>query len=228
MKIKIRLVIASRESESDFFEKTATGRSLSICQYPFLEIRLFPCNTIGLPRQYNIAILESINDPAILVFIHDDVHMLDFFWASQMIDALAEFDVVGLAGNKRRVSKQPAWAFIDSKFTWDDSENLSGVVGHGKGFPPDNLSFFGLPRQEVKLLDGLMLIADSSTLLQHDIKFDEQFDFHFYDLDFCRQIEKKGLKMGTWPISVIHESGGNFGSKDWSLGYQKYIKKWKN
>lgn len=225
---KIRLVIATRESESDFFKKTATGRSLSIYRAPFIEVRLFPNNTRGLPSQYNIAISESNDDPAILVFIHDDVHILDYFWVGQILDALAQFDLVGLAGNKRRVSKQPSWAFIDSNFTWDNRENLSGVVGHGNGFPPDNLSLFGPTKQEVKLLDGVMLIADSVSLLRHDIKFDEQFDFHFYDLDFCRQIEKKGLKMGTWPISVIHESGGNFGSKDWSLGYQKYINKWKN
>ena len=32
--------------------------------------------------------------------------------------------------------------------------------------------------------------------------------------------------MGTWPISVIHESGGNFGSEGWSQGYKKYIEKW--
>jgi len=225
---KIRLVIATRENESDFFEKTATGRSLSLYKYPFLEIRLFPNNTSGLPSQYNIAISESINDPAILVFIHDDVHMIDYFWVNQILDALDQFDVVGLAGNKRRVAKQPAWAFIDNKFTWDNSENLSGVVGHGKGFPPANLAIFGPPRQEVKLLDGLMLITDSITLVQNDIRFDEQFDFHFYDLDFCRQIEQKGLKMGTWSISVIHESGGNFGSEGWSRGYKKYIEKWKD
>ena len=225
---KIKLVIATRESESDFFEKTALGRSLSIYKYPFLEIRLFPNNTIGLPSLYNIAISESINDPAILVFIHDDVHILDYFWVSQMLDALEQFDVVGLAGNKRRVAKQPAWAFIDNKFTWDNSENLSGIVGHGKGFPPENLAIFGPPRQEVLLLDGLMLIVDSVTLMQNNIIFDEQFDFHFYDLDFCRQLEQKGLKMGTWSISVIHESGGNFGSEGWSRGYQKYIEKWKD
>jgi hypothetical protein len=223
---KVRLVIATRESEDDFFAKTATGRSLQIYQYPFFEVRLFPKNNISLSKLYNIAISESINNPAILIFMHDDVHILDYFWVGQIFNALAQFDVVGLAGNKRRVAKQPSWAFVDNNFTWDKSENLSGVVGHGKGFPPTNLSFFGPPQQEVKLLDGVMLIANSVTLVQHDIKFDEQFDFHFYDLDFCRQLEHKGLRMGTWSISVIHESGGNFGSEGWSSCYKKYLEKW--
>lgn len=227
MEKKIKLIVATRENERDFFEKTATGRSLSIYQYPLLEIILFPNNTSGLPSLYNIAISESINDPAILVFIHDDIHIIDFFWISQLLAGLARFDVFGLAGNKRRVPKQAGWAFLDNNFTSDNPENLSGLVGHGKGFPPENLSFFGHPGQEVKLLDGLMLVVDSATLIQNDIRFDERFDFHFYDLDFCRQIEQKGLKMGTWSISVIHESHGNFGSEAWSRGYEKYIEKWK-
>ena len=52
------------------------------------------------------------------------------------------------------------------------------------------------------------------------------FDFHFYDLDICRQFESKQLKMGTWPISVIHESGGAFGTPAWQDSYKKYLEKW--
>jgi hypothetical protein len=104
---------------------------------------------------------------------------------------------------------------------------FSGVVGHGDGFPPQNISFFGPSRQEVKLLDGLMLVCNSNTLVSKEIRFDERFDFHFYDLDFCRQAELKNIKMGTWPISVIHESGGDVGSDEWRSAYLKYLSKWK-
>jgi len=44
-----------------------------------------------------------------------------------------------------------------------------------------------------------------------NLGFDERFGFHFYDLDLCRQAEQRGIRTGTWPISVVHESGGNFG-----------------
>ncbi|MHB1676709.1 MAG: glycosyltransferase [Sulfuriferula sp.] len=225
---KIRFVIGTRKSQNDFFTTTATGKSIPIFPLPFVELRLFPNNDIGLSTIYNIAIEESRNDPAILIFMHDDIHLLDYFWADQIVNSLNKFDVVGLAGNKRRVSKQPAWAFVDDKFTWDDRENLSGVVGHGTSFPPSNLNVFGPLYQEVKLLDGLMLAMYSETLINQEIRFDEIFDFHFYDLDFCRQIEQKKLKMGTWPLSVIHESAGNFGSDSWKSGYQKYLDKWKD
>ncbi len=57
------------------------------------------------------------------------------------------------------------------------------------------------------MLDGLFLAVSMQTLISaKDLRFDEQFDFHFYDLDFCRSAGKKEVSMGTWPISVTHAS----------------------
>ena len=223
----IKIVVATRVNEKDFEAETALGSSLApFRKLPFIQVRLFAGNTSGLPALYNKAIDESRDDPSILVFVHDDIHMCDFFWFNQIINGLSKFDVIGLAGNKRRITKQPSWLFIDDKFTWDNAENLSGVVGHGTGIPNYELSYFGQPGQAVKLLDGLFIACYSKTLLSTNIRFDECFDFHFYDLDFCRQAEGKGLNMGTWPISVVHESGGAFGNDAWKTGYSKYLKKW--
>ena len=227
MSAKIRFVVATRASREEFFRKTATGRSLVVYNFPFIELVLFDQNQLGLPVVYNRAIAAAEKDPAILVFIHDDVHLCDFFLADQIFSALTEFELVGLAGNKRRVPNQPAWAYVDTKLSWDAKENLSGVVGHGQGFPAMSLNVFGASCQEVKLLDGLMLVCHSNTLLKTGVKFDERFSFHFYDMDLCRQAESKNIKMGTWPISVVHESGGAFGSDAWNDGYRKYIEKWR-
>ena len=224
---KIRVVSASREGKADFLARTALGRSLSLYRLPMVvELRLFEKNTSGLPAVYNKAIAESIADPAILIFAHDDIHLCDFYWVDRIVSSLQSFDIVGLAGNKRRVPNQPAWAFVDTRFTWDSRENLSGVVGHGNGFPPANLSVFGAPFQEVKLLDGLLLACSSNTFRTSGLKFDEQFDFHFYDMDFCRQAEIKKLRMGTLGLSVVHESGGTFGSESWKAAYERYLRKW--
>jgi GT2 family glycosyltransferase len=161
-----------------------------------------------------------------LIFIHDDVHICDFFWPHTILDAMKRYDVVGIAGNKRRIPKQPSWAFIDRQFTWDAPENLSGAVGNGPGFPPQNISFFGPPDQEVKLLDGVLLAVDSNTLYSTGLRFDRRFSFHFYDLDFCRQAEVRKLTMGTCPISLIHESSGQFGTPEWESEYAEYLRKW--
>lgn len=224
--MKIKFVVATRVSEEKFWTDTATGRSLSLYRFPFLEVVLSANNTEGLPVIYNRSIEASLHDPAILIFAHDDIYLTDFFWVDQVVNSLNHFQLVGLAGNKRRVRNQPSWAFINEQFAWDQPEYLSGLVGHGNGFPPENLSFFGPPAQQVKLLDGVMLITHSDTLKKSGIRFDERFNFHFYDMDICRSFETKGLSMGTWPISLVHESGGAFGSEDWKRSFQKYKAKW--
>jgi GT2 family glycosyltransferase len=223
---KIRFVVATREDKSSFFTQTATGRSLAAYKFPFVQLILAPNNKQGLPVIYNRAIELARADPSIMVFAHDDLHLCDFFWANKMAAALKRFDIVGLAGNKRRVPNQPSWAFVNANLQWDERAHLSGVVGHGAGFPPKKICTYGPSGQEVKLLDGLMLVAHSETLIRHRLQFDEQFPFHFYDMDLCRQAEAQGVKMGTWPISVVHESAGNFRSESWQQGYAQYLKKW--
>jgi hypothetical protein len=34
--------------------------------------------------------------------------------------------------------------------------------------------------------------------------------------------------MGTWPLSVIHESEGNFGGDAWRAAYKQYLDKWQD
>jgi len=227
--IKIRLVCATRVSLEEFSTQTALGKSLALYgYYPFIEARVFDRNALGLPKIYNQAIEEAKSSPAILVFLHDDVHLCDFHWPLHLLEGLEQFHVVGIAGNIRRVPGQPSWAFVNDELKWDSRLNLSGSVAHGTGYPCKDLLFYGPSMQEVKLLDGLMLACKSRFLHEKGIRFDERFDFHFYDLDFCRQAEAKGMRMGTWPISVVHESSGNLKSDAWKAGYRKYLDKWQD
>ena len=221
----VRFVVASRESKERFFERTALGKCLR--NFP-IEIRLFEKNTKGLPARYNEAIEEARTNPAVLVFIHDDVFLHGFFFADEIIAALTRFDVVGIVGSKRRVPQQPSWAFLSVDGTRDEPENYSGIYGFGKGADLIALNSFGPPCQEVKLLDGFMIAAHSTTLIDKGVAFDERFDFHLYDVDFCRQAEEKGLTMGTWNISAIHEGNNPQGTPDWITAYEKYLDKWRS
>lgn len=225
---KHRIVVATRVSQEEFFEKTATGRSLMAQKDLWdADLQLFPENQTGLPAVYNSIIDRARDDPANLIFLHDDVHILDYFWLDRIAEGLTRFDVLGLAGSKRRLPLQPFWVFKNYRLqTTEDKEFLSGMVGHGKSFPPSNLSFYGPARQQVLQLDGVMLCANSKLLHRHGLRFDERFDFHFYDLDFCRQADQRGLTMGTWDISVMHESAGNTGSNAWQKAANRYFEKW--
>lgn len=228
---KIRFVCASRLSNQEFFSQAPLGRSLPIYRsFPkdqSIELRLFPSNSQGLSSVYNTAIEEARSDPAILVFIHDDVYLSDYHWAAHLRAALKSFDLVGLAGNRRRVPRQASWMFLDDQFTCDNHDNFSGVLGHGEPFPNlRQLSVYGEPGHEVKILDGVLMAARSELLIERDLRFDPRFEFHFYDLDFCRQAELRGIRMGTWAISVVHASAGRLGTENWRATYREYLAKY--
>lgn len=228
---KIRFVTATRLSKTDFFKGTPLGRSLpNYREFPkrqVIEVRVFGDNTEGLSTVYNTAIEEAKADPAILIFIHDDVYLSDYYWAEHLHEALEHFDLVGLAGNRRRVPRQASWMYLDDEFTRDNYDNLSGVLGHGDPFPNlRQLSVYGEPGQEVKLLDGVLLAIRSQVLVERDLTFDPRFRFHFYDMDFCRQAELRKVRMGTWAISVVHASAGALGVEDWRGAYRDYLVKY--
>ncbi len=221
----IEIISATRLTEDAFRKTSALGMSLQRLSHDArLATHVVFENSRGLPDVFNERILAQ-EDHEILIFIHDDVWIDDYFLVDRVIEGLKSYDVIGVAGNRRRVQNQPAWAFIDSKPTWDDMNNLSGSVAHG-AHPCGAVSVFGPAPADCELLDGVFLAARKSTLASNDVLFDPRFDFHFYDMDFCRSARKNGLRLGTWPICLTHQSGGAFGSRAWLDKYLVYLRKW--
>ena len=220
------VVSASKLPESDFWAQSALGLSLRRLsqQGENISVDIAFENAHGLPVIFNAA-LERAQDNDILVFVHDDVWIDEYNFSQQVAAGLQQFDVIGVAGNRHRIPNQPAWCFIDQKFTWDDKNNLSGQVGHGAN-AFGQLADFGAVPATCELLDGVFLATRKSTLTANKVQFDTQFDFHFYDMDFCRSARKAGVRLGTWSINLTHQSGGSFGTPHWVERYQKYLIKW--
>jgi uncharacterized membrane protein len=223
----IVVVVATRHTEPEFHTQTATGKSLQLIKSERVSLKLFPENSTGLPALYNSVIDAYLDEDVILVFAHDDLHFLDLFWPERFDQGLSEFDLVGVVGNRTRHAMQPSWAFLDVQGTWDNKDNLSGSIAHGEHFPPETFAEFG-PTGAVKILDGLCLAAATTVLKTSGLRFDERFNFHFYDLDFCRQAEALQLQAGTIPLSLIHESKGSFNNQSWLDAYKAYIAKWQD
>jgi GT2 family glycosyltransferase len=221
----LSVISATRSSESEFWNSSALGISLRRLAN---DERLIPCiafeNQRGLPEVYNTRINAS-DSQELLLFVHDDVWIDDYFLADRISEGLQHFDVLGVAGNRRRLENQPAWAFANVQFTWDQRVYLSGAVAHGQQ-PFGPVSYFGPAPQECELLDGVFLAARKSVLVNNGVQFDPRFDFHFYDLDFCRTARQQGLRLATWPICLTHQSGGGFGSPSWQAQHRVYIDKW--
>jgi GT2 family glycosyltransferase len=221
----IEIVSATRMSETDFWKTSALGLSLRrLKREARLVARLAFDNRRGLPEIYN-ARIDAADAQELLVFVHDDVWIDDTFVAERVIAGLQAYDVIGVAGNRRRLPGQPGWAFVDAKFTWDDRQQLSGAVAHGRN-PFGAISFYGPAPADCELLDGVFLAARKSALGAAGLRFDPRFEFHFYDMDFCRSARAKGLRLGTWPICLTHQSGGGYGSEAWQQKYRSYLEKW--
>ncbi|HSI45940.1 MAG TPA: tetratricopeptide repeat protein [Methylophilus sp.] len=220
------VVSATRMNEETFWRDSALGRSLKrhMQQDARLVAKVACDNTRGLSEIFNEAI-ASAPDDALLVFIHDDVWIDENTFVQTISSGLQQYDVIGVAGNARIQPGQTGWCFLDTKFTWDDTANLRGSVGHGQ-HAFGQASNYGVSSGASQLMDGVFLAAYKKRLMTADVKFDPQFDFHFYDLDFCRTATAAGLQLGVWPVQMTHQSGGAFGTQRWRDKYQQYASKW--
>lgn len=224
-KILVEVVSATRLSEQDFWSNSALGISLArLRNDERLTTHITFENKRGLPIIYNQRIVAS-NEHAYLVFIHDDVWIDDYFFIDRVIDGCANFDIIGVAGNQKRVDNEFSWVFPVTMGVFDSAENLSGSVAHGIT-PFGVVTKYGVTPAACELLDGLFLAAKKSTLVTQQLAFDSAFDFHFYDLDFSRSARENGLRLGTWPICLTHQSGGAFGGASWTRMLDIYRAKW--
>lgn len=229
----LTFVTATRLSSAEFESSSPLSASLKrVGQATPLRLRLFPENTQSLAHAYNAAI-EACGPDELLVFVHDDVFIDDWLAGARLREAAARFDVVGVAGNQRRQPGQETWYMQPGEQVGDkrlakvlDHGHLSGAVAHGEGANA-SITLYGASPRPVQFLDGLLLAAQGMRLRRSGVRFDPAFDFHFYDLDFCRSARKAGLTLGTWPLSVTHRSSGDsVRSEAWQRACQVYLRKW--
>ncbi|WP_216905034.1 methyltransferase domain-containing protein [Synechococcus sp. CCY 9618] len=222
--MEIRIVSATRYSEQDFWNYTALGQSIKRLDISKDFVQIAFDNSTGLPVVYNKAIESTASSDGI-VFIHDDVWIEDLLFIERVREGLEEFDAFGVIGNRRLVPGQPSWAYTSLEFDWDQEVNLVGAIAHGD-YPFGEIMRFTNTQGACELVDGVMIAASCLQLRQHNILFDKQFSFHFYDLDFCRQVRRAGLRLGAYPISLTHQSSGRLGTEGWKDSYSRYTKKW--
>tara|TARA_S200002703_G_scaffold29007_1_gene24858 strand:- start:12634 stop:13350 length:717 start_codon:yes stop_codon:yes gene_type:complete len=159
-------------------------------------------NKKGLCEIYNQYITDEWD---CVIFAHDDVYIDSCNFVEKIYDGFRydRFDVCGLAGGSNlKIQKPLLWHLMTTR------ETQSGVVSHGtksKYLP----SVFGHIGKKTVLLDGLFLALQPKTLIEKNVKFDENIKgFHHYDLKFSVDCFQAGLILGTVPIHVIHNSPG--------------------
>jgi len=218
-----QLVSATRLEEGAFWSDTLLGRSLRQPQHRQLVARIHFANRQPLADAYNAAI-NAAPAGAVLVFCHDDVDLGPEPLGPQLEVALARFDLVGVAGNQRHQRGQVGW-WLDPRSGGWDHPFLSGALRHGTPEAAE-LTVYGPTPMPVQLLDGVFLTARAETLQRSGVRFDPRFAFHYYDLDVCRSARHAGMSLGTWPLPLLHASGGEPWGETWEEHQRAYLRKW--
>jgi hypothetical protein len=201
-------VIATQYSQIDFWNKSQIAIFLE------KEGLTNNCSIVyenkeGLPKVYNKFINQSYLDKHI-IFVHDDVLIEDLFWKEKLDISFQKYDIVGLAGSKKcDLSKPPAWHLMS------DREDYCGEVAHCHEKRVWT-TCFGPTESRVLVMDGLFIAVNVHNLMKTVTRFDENFDFHHYDISFCLRANRNKLKMAVAPIRVVHFGlGDSMNTPEW-------------
>ena len=76
-------------------------------------------------------------------------------------------------------------------------------------------------------LDGSIIIFTRNAV-EKGLRWDEDnFRFHWYDMDICAQAHKLGLRVGTAPILLTHGSvGASVAQPEFMKGQRRFVEKW--
>lgn len=219
------LIVSATRNDVSGIKNTRLVESLNSFNSQDFELAMTSSNKDGLPKLYNMYITSEIaNEFDCVLYVHDDVFIDDLKCFAKIQEQFKNnIDVVGLAGATTATLKTPAlWHLMSEQKNW------SGAVAHPYDDTTVHVSAFGPVPQRCLIMDGLFLAVKPNSLLNREVKFDEQFTYHHYDLDFCLQCNAAGLKMSTCNINVIHQSPGllNPGSDVYRVSEQKFADKY--
>lgn len=171
----------------------------------FKDIHFFTKNKRGLSTCYN-EYLTSADEDDIIIFVHDDVYIEDGMIHHKLQHYHETYNIIGVAGGTNLTIKKPAlWHIMCGGF----GPNLRGFAGH---FVRDSkqkfITNFGPTPERVIVVDGLFISVDVRSAKNVNWSFNQNYEFHHYDIASCLDANKKKLKIGVVPIWVTHHSHG--------------------
>ncbi len=131
-----------------------------------------------------------------LMFVHQDVDLLDENFLERVADFLKQLDSLGVAG-------------------------VAGMSESGTNYcdRQRNLIYHGVPKriwgkelqscERVQTLDECLLIIPSNVFEQ--LKFDDKScdNWHLYGVDYCLTVAEQGLSAYVLPLPIYHQSAGD-------------------
>ena len=160
----------------------------------------------SLADGYNRGVARAHGD--IVILSHDDIEILSPDFALRVGDALAHFDLIGIAGTTRVVAGK--WSSAGDPFVYT---LISSPDPQNGGYGTALLGGAPLVVPGIQALDGVFMAMRREVAMA--VPFDaEVFDhFHLYDLDFSFRAYQAGFRLAVCrDIVLIHESTGHYDS----------------
>lgn len=183
-------------------------------------------NTEGLSKNYNQKIQQyKDSEVEFLVCVHDDVYIDDLKLYEKLVQGYRlGYNIIGLAGGLNpRLTNPALWHIMTER------NQQRGQVAHPAGNPNQNMvTPFGPTPSRVAIADGLFLAVHLPTVTKTNWKFNENYTFHHYDIASCIDAKREKLKIGVYPIHVIHSSPGlmSIHDKMWADSNETFLKEY--
>ena len=215
---KLLIVVCTQAKTDSEFAELPIYQSLKK-QYeansPHVDFHIFKDNNRGLSVCYNEILRDPKNSNKTVLFVHDDVVIDDLFLYEKLINS--PYTITGLAGAKS-FNKQA------DKLAWHLCANRSDYVGEVAHINPEGniwTTVFGPTKSRALTVDGLFISCKVNEM--NGVEFDENFNFHFYDIAFCLRANEKKIKCGVLPIHVIHHGlGDSMLTPEWEESNNKF------
>jgi hypothetical protein len=214
------LVSATPLSKEEFWKTTPLAKSLEMIASKNCFYHIVYGNKTGLPLIYNSMMRSPESENTITLFVHHDVSIEDAFLVPKLNEAIKQFDIVGLAGGSSVEIKSPAlWHLMTDRETW------SGAVAHKFPDGSTRAVSFGPTPKRCLILDGLFLALNTPKIVGKGLWFDPNYMFHHYDVQLGLDANGLGIKLGTWPIWVVHSGlGDSYQSEAWRKSEEHFLK----
>jgi len=185
-------------------------------------------------KKYNMGIdallNQNIEDNEIIVFVHEDIGIVDNLFIEKVETLFSEKPDVGLAGiagTNEFTERGGWWMNVSDKLRGHLIQGQDATPGQGQHLVKGPIGFYN----DVVAIDGCIMMVRSK-LLKDGLRFDnDTFDVEndFYDIDFGLQVLEKSFDIAVADILVFHNSMGKGSLKEpWHKAKEKLIKKWKD
>jgi GT2 family glycosyltransferase len=183
-------------------------------------------------KKYNAgieaAIKTGLEDSDIVIFMHEDVGIIDNLFREKielLFQEKNDVAIVGIAGAVEITERGGWWMNMPDKMRGHLIQGKTGG-GQGEGFHLQKgpIGYF----DDVVAVDGCIMITQGR-FIKEGLYFDDKtYDKNdFYDIDFCFRAQEMGYKVAVADILIYHNSSGmGVFNEDWKNAKDKFFAKW--